>query len=126
VQKPGKTAGKNRISPSEDGTKNRTTSANRQPASKRISSPVGSAHKTMAHPRPAPAPKISIALRFGQRLRRLRLRRSWSQIDLAVVSGIGRTFISNMENGRHEPRLQTLADLAATFDMSISQLMRGL
>lgn len=70
--------------------------------------------------------KGNIASRFGARLRRLRLKRGWNQVDLAAHSGIGRTFISNMENGKHEPRLQTLADLAATFDMSISQLMRGL
>ena len=70
--------------------------------------------------------KGSLASRFGTRIRNLRLKRGWSQVDLAVHSGIGRPFISNIENGKHEPRLQTLEDLAATFDMSISQLMRGL
>jgi transcriptional regulator with XRE-family HTH domain len=67
-----------------------------------------------------------ICLRLGQRIQRLRAARGWAQSDLAAHSGIGRQFISDLENGKQEPRLRTLEDLANSFDMTVSQLMRGL
>jgi len=76
--------------------------------------------------RKAKARKADIALSFGERLRGMRIRRGWTQTDLAVHSGLGRPFISNIENGRREPCLRSLRDLAETFGMTVSQLMKGL
>jgi transcriptional regulator with XRE-family HTH domain len=63
---------------------------------------------------------------FGLRVRKLRKRRDWKLVDLSVETGLGRVFLSNLENGKHEPKLGTIKKLAASFDMTISQLMRGL
>jgi XRE family transcriptional regulator, regulator of sulfur utilization len=67
-----------------------------------------------------------ICIRLGIRLRKMRERRGWGQEDLAAHSGIGRPFISRLENGKREPCLRSLETLARSFDMTISQFMRGI
>lgn len=70
--------------------------------------------------------KEDICVRLGLRIRKLREKRGWGQEDLAAESGIGKPFISRLENGRREPCLRTMEAIAGSFDMSVSQLMRGL
>ena len=67
-----------------------------------------------------------VCVRFGKKLRRLRSDRGWSQTYLAVHAGIGRPFLSNLENGKREPCLRLIEILANSFELSISQLMRGI
>jgi transcriptional regulator with XRE-family HTH domain len=45
---------------------------------------------------------------------------------LSVETGLGRVFLSNLENGKHEPKLGTIKKLADAFGITISQMMRGL
>jgi transcriptional regulator with XRE-family HTH domain len=63
---------------------------------------------------------------FGRRISRLRQQRGWYQADLAAHSGFGRVFISNLENGKHEPRLGTIKALADTFEISMAKLLSGM
>jgi transcriptional regulator with XRE-family HTH domain len=65
-----------------------------------------------------------ICVRFGKRLRALRKERGWTQIDLAVHTGLGRVFISDLERGKKEPCLRSIEILAIAFEVSISQLFR--
>lgn len=67
-----------------------------------------------------------ICERFGKRLKKLRLQKNMKQIDLAVHTGLTRSHISRIENGRAEPGLRSLEILAASFEMSLSQLLSGL
>lgn len=67
-----------------------------------------------------------VCVRFGKKIRKLRIERGWTQTDLAVHTGIGRPFLSNLENGRREPCLRLVEVLAMSFEMSMSQLMRGI
>lgn len=46
-------------------------------------------------------------------LREIRLRRMWSQRDLAQQAGVAQKTIVDLELGRSEPRLQTMRKLAA-------------
>jgi DNA-binding XRE family transcriptional regulator len=67
-----------------------------------------------------------ICVRVGRRIRKLRKERGWTQDYLAIHTGLGRTFISNIERGKKEPCLRSLEILALGFEMSLSQFMRGL
>jgi transcriptional regulator with XRE-family HTH domain len=67
-----------------------------------------------------------IKLQFGVRIRKLRQKRGWKLVELSVEAGLGRVFLSNLENGKHEPKLGTIKKLADSFGLTISQLMRGL
>lgn len=62
--------------------------------------------------------------RFGERLCQLRKERGWEQADLEAYSGIGRSHISRLENGKEEPGLYTLESLAGSFNLSVSELLR--
>ena len=70
--------------------------------------------------------KEDVAVRFGKRLRKIRLQRGLTQVDLEVHTGLSRQFISRLEAGLKEPCLRTLETFADAFEISISQLMRGL
>ncbi len=67
-----------------------------------------------------------ICVLFGRRLQRLRQQKGWKQIDLAVHAGIGRTYISKLENGKIEPGLRALKTLADSFEIPLSQLVKGI
>jgi putative transcriptional regulator len=65
-------------------------------------------------------------MRFGQRIKRLRLARGWSFTYLAVHSGLAKNTIVGVESGKTEARLNTIAALAGSFDKTPSELLRGL
>jgi transcriptional regulator with XRE-family HTH domain len=67
-----------------------------------------------------------IKRQFGERVRKLRKKRDWKLVELSVETGLGRVFLSNLENGKHEPKLGTVKKLADAFGLTISQLMRGM
>lgn len=67
----------------------------------------------------------NIRVRFGRRISSLRKEKGWTQEDLEAKSGIGRVFISQIENGHKEACLDVLEALAGSFSLSISDLMKG-
>lgn len=66
-----------------------------------------------------------ICVKFGRRLRELREEHGWSQDYLAETSGIGRTHISQLENGRREAGLRILETLAGVFNLTASELLKN-
>jgi len=67
----------------------------------------------------------AIALKFGQRLRALRLKRGLSQVEMAHRFGIDRGHLSEMETGKKNVCLPMLEVLARGFQVSVSELMKG-
>jgi transcriptional regulator with XRE-family HTH domain len=67
-----------------------------------------------------------ICVRFGKRLRRLREARDWSLTYFAVHSGLAKTFVHDLETGRKEPCLRVIEVIAKSFELTVSQLMRGI
>ncbi|HWH60449.1 MAG TPA: helix-turn-helix transcriptional regulator [Terriglobales bacterium] len=61
---------------------------------------------------------------LGARVRALRQKKGWSQEDLAHESGLARSFTGAIERGEKDVRLSTLAKLANTLRIPISQLFR--
>lgn len=55
----------------------------------------------------------------------MREEHGWSQDYLAEASGIGRTHISQLENGRREAGLRILETLAGVFNLSASELLKN-
>ncbi len=71
-------------------------------------------------PLPEPAP---IPVRFGRRLRSLRLERGLTQVQLADHLGIDRPFLSDVERGKKSMTLSYLETVAQGFDMSLAELL---
>ena len=64
--------------------------------------------------------------RIGRRIRRLRQKRGWTQVYLAEHTGLGSVYISQLEHGKKEPGLRTVEVLAISFELTPSQLLRGI
>ncbi|MDR3734289.1 MAG: helix-turn-helix transcriptional regulator [Acidobacteriaceae bacterium] len=66
-----------------------------------------------------------VCIQLGERIRELRKKRGWRQIDLAEQAGIHEVHISDLERGTREVGLRHLAALAAAFDLSLSEFLKG-
>lgn len=65
----------------------------------------------------------NISIRFGRRLRELRKKKGWTQVQMADALGIDRSYISDMENGKLNVCLPTLEVLSQGFGISIAKLL---
>jgi len=67
-----------------------------------------------------------IQRQLGDRIRRLRRKRGWSQEEFADISGLHRTYIGAVERGEKNLTISTIHTLAKTLDTTIAQLFRGI
>jgi DNA-binding XRE family transcriptional regulator len=63
--------------------------------------------------------------RFGKRLQSIRTDKGMTQMQLAIEAGLDRSFISDMENGKKEPTISTLDQIAVAMNISLSDLLMG-
>lgn len=54
-------------------------------------------------------------------VKKLRLKKGWSQKDLSERSGVGQDTISGVESGKHEPRPSTLRKLASALGVEVAE-----
>lgn len=66
----------------------------------------------------------SEAEKLGKNLKRIRIERGISQGDIVRSLGVSRGFISNIENGKTNPTLTTIARLAKAVGVSIDELLK--
>lgn len=71
-------------------------------------------------------PPMDIAARFGQNLRRCRVRAELSQEDLSVRASLHRTEISHLERGLRVARIDTLVKLRGSLGVSADELLDGM
>lgn len=64
------------------------------------------------------------AQKLGKNLKRIRKEKGISQGDIVRSLGMDRAFISNIENGKTNPTLATIAKLAKALGVSVSELMK--
>ena len=75
----------------------------------------------MPRKRKTPIPKVVI--KFGKRVKQLRLERKMSQMDLGAALNIDRENVRKYEKGLQEPRLSTVMKFAEVFDVSFDDLL---
>lgn len=66
----------------------------------------------------------SEAQKLGRNLKRIRKEKGISQGDIVRSLGMDRAFISNIENGKTNPTLATIAKLAKAVGVSVGELMK--
>lgn len=64
------------------------------------------------------------AQKLGRNLKRIRKEKGISQGDIVRSLGMDRAFISNIENGKTNPTLATIAKLAKAVGVSIDELLK--
>lgn len=62
--------------------------------------------------------------KLGKNLKRIRTTKGISQGDIARSLEVNRGFISNIENGKTNPTLATIARLAKAVRVSVSELLK--
>jgi transcriptional regulator with XRE-family HTH domain len=67
-----------------------------------------------------------ICIRFGERIRSLRKKKGWRQIDLSQHSGVHEVHISDVERGSREICLNTMLALSKALEVKLSDLVRNL
>src|SRR5260370_11748662 len=60
---------------------------------------------------------------LGARLRKKRTERALTQEQLAAVSGVSQVMIAKVEQGRRQPRMPVLLQLANALDIPLSELV---
>jgi transcriptional regulator with XRE-family HTH domain len=67
---------------------------------------------------------VDVTTRFGERLRKLRVSRCMTQLQMSTFFGIDRSYISDVERGRKSVSLPMLEVIALGFNMTLSELLR--
>jgi len=65
-----------------------------------------------------------ISEKFGQNMKRIRTKKKMSQGDIARALDVDRGFISNIENGKKNPTLATVARIANALGISADELLK--
>lgn len=63
-------------------------------------------------------------IKLGKNLKRIRTEKGISQGDIARALDVGRSFITNIENGKTNPTLATISKIAKAIDVSTGELMK--
>ena len=67
--------------------------------------------------------EIDILLRFGERIRKLRKDRGFSQEKFATECGLDRTYFGGIERGERNVALKNIEVIAIALELSLSELM---
>ncbi len=64
------------------------------------------------------------SVKLGRNLKRIRTEKGISQADIVRTLGVSRSFVSNIENGKTNPTLSTITNLAKALDVSSDELLK--
>ena len=67
-----------------------------------------------------------ICVALGGRIRQLCAERGWRQVDLSEETGMHENYVSDLEKGQKELCLRMLQSVAGAFDMTPSELLKGI
>lgn len=62
--------------------------------------------------------------RLGENLKRIRTAKNISQGEISRILGVDKSFVSNIENGKTNPTLATIAKIAKAVGVSVGELMK--
>ncbi len=68
--------------------------------------------------------KDSEIQRFAKNMKKLREAKSMSQGDIHRATGIDRAYISNLEAGKQNPTLETIAKIAEALGVGSNELLK--
>ena len=66
---------------------------------------------------------MEIRIKFGQRVRKFRKLRGFSQEELAYEAGSNRTYVSDVERGTRNPSLDFIARVSSALNVKMGELL---
>ena len=67
-----------------------------------------------------------LLLRLGDRIKKLRKKRGWTQVVMAEKIGLDRSFLADVERGKRNVSILNLDLIAKGLKVSLSRLLSGL
>ena len=67
---------------------------------------------------------MDIKIKFGKRLREIRINKGLSQEELAGLCNLHRTYISSVERGKRNISIVNIKKIATALDISIEKLFK--
>lgn len=64
-------------------------------------------------------------MKLGLSIKKARKKKKMSQVQLSTLAKLSRTYISDVENGRYAPSLETLMRISAVLKVSLDDLAYG-
>ena len=64
------------------------------------------------------------AEKLGKNLKRIRIKKGISQGEISRILKVDKSFVSNIENGKTNPTLSTIAKIAQAVSVSVGELMK--
>ena len=64
------------------------------------------------------------AKKLGNNLKKIRTKKNITQIEVANILGVNRSFVSNIENGKNNPTLLTITNLAKALGVTTKELLK--
>ena len=64
------------------------------------------------------------AKKLGKNIKKIRTRNNVTQVEIANILGVDRSFVSNIENGKNNPTLSTIANLAKALKVPVDELFK--
>lgn len=68
---------------------------------------------------------LSLLSQLGKRIGYLRKERHLSQLQLALASGVTKSYLSDLERGQRNPTLKVLNRVAIGLGVTLEELFRG-
>ena len=68
--------------------------------------------------------KSKVVQKFGQNMKKIRIAKKMSQGDIYRATKIERAYISNLESGKQNPTLETIAKIAKALGVEIGDLTK--
>lgn len=62
--------------------------------------------------------------KLGENLKKIRTRKGVTQIEIAKKLAVNRSFVSNIENGKTNPTLSTITNLANALGVPVNELLK--
>ena len=70
--------------------------------------------------------ELTLLHQLGKRIAYLRKEKGYSQLILAVEAGLAHSYVSELEQGKRNPSIETLSRVASALGVSLEELFRGI
>lgn len=64
------------------------------------------------------------AKKLGENLKKIRSKKNITQTELAQTLNVDKSFVSNIENGKNNPTLSTITNLAKALKVQVEELFK--
>lgn len=61
-------------------------------------------------------------IKLGNRIKKMRINKKLTRIDLALIASVNYTTLMNIENGKTNPKLETLIRISTYLDVKLREI----